>query len=97
ICTSPLVEIGLKGPPVGAPGLRSHMSIVDGPPPIHSMMAALCRFFRLSELAAMALVNEIAGSANADAPAMCCRKCRRLMPAGRDARLMVFSERPGSK
>ena len=41
ICTSPLVLIGLNGPPVDAPGLRSQMSIVDGPPLIHSRIADL--------------------------------------------------------
>src|SRR5262249_23757820 len=35
-----LVSIGLKSPriPSGASGLRSHMSIVDGPPPSQTMM-----------------------------------------------------------
>ncbi len=44
------------------------MSIVAGPPLIHNMMADLWRFFRSAELAARALVNEIAGSAKAEAP-----------------------------
>ena len=33
------------------------MSIVAGPPPIHSMIAALCFFFRSVELAAKASVT----------------------------------------
>ena len=36
ICPSPLVRIGLNGPPVAVPGFKSHRSIVDGPPPIQS-------------------------------------------------------------
>ena len=35
------MEIGWNGPPVGAPGFRSQMSIVAGPPPIHSKIADL--------------------------------------------------------
>jgi len=44
ICRSPAVSIGLNSPPVGAPGLRSQMSIVGGPPPIHIRMQAFCFF-----------------------------------------------------
>ena len=77
-----MVEIGLKGPPVGAPGLRSQMSIVAGPPPIHKHDGRLVLLLQSVELAARALVNEMAGKARAEAPARCCMKCRRVMPAG---------------
>ena len=79
---SAVVAIGLNSPPVGAPGLRSQMSIVAGPPPIHSMMADLCRFFMSVALASSVLVNDMAGTARADAPAKCVMKCRRVIPAG---------------
>src|SRR5436190_19038231 len=82
IWTSPLVEIGLKGPPVAAPGLRSQRSMVEGPPPIQSMMALL-RF----ALSVLALVRKVLPKASAGiaielAPTMCETKCRRDIPAG---------------
>src|ERR1051325_3107637 len=82
ICMSPLVLIGLNWPPVEVPGLRSQMSIVEGPPLIHSMMAALCRFFRSAALARRVLVRDMAGAARAAGPAMWLMKWRRLMPVG---------------
>src|SRR5687767_505148 len=94
ICTpEALVEIGLKGPPVFAPGLRSQMSIVLGPPLIHSMMAALCRFFRSEALAAMALVKLMAGLAKALAAARCLTKWRRVIPEGTADKFMGDSGR----
>src|SRR3954449_11367975 len=36
-----LVAISLKLPPLAWPGLRSHRSMVDGPPDIHSRMHCL--------------------------------------------------------
>jgi hypothetical protein len=71
---SALVEIGLKGPPVAAPGLRSQISMVLGPPPIHRRMAALCRFRRSEALASNVLVNAVAGAAKAAAPAKWLKK-----------------------
>src|SRR5688572_22751577 len=83
ICTPlALVLMGLNGPPVLAPGLRSQMSMVLGPPPIHSRMAALCRLRRSSLLAARALVKLMAGPAMAPAAARWPMKCRRDMPNG---------------
>ncbi len=82
ICALPLVLIGVNWPPVGAPGFRSQMSIVLGPPPIHSMMQALCFFFISAAFACSVLVKPMAGRAIAEAPARCCMKCRRLMPEG---------------
>ena len=78
---SALVEIGLKGPPVAAPGLRSQMSMVLGPPPIQRRMADLCRFFRSAALARIELVKAVAGAARAAAPATWLMKCRRLIPS----------------
>ena len=63
VTPSALVEMGLNGPPVGAPGLRSQMSMLLGPPPIQSMIAALCRFLRSVALAIRVLVNAAAGAA----------------------------------
>ena len=69
VTPSALVEMGLNGPPVGAPGLRSQMSMLLGPPPIQSMIAALCRFFMSVALARIELVNAVAGDTSAAAPA----------------------------
>src|SRR5690606_13473169 len=81
-CALPVVLIGRNGPPVGAPGFKSHRSIVDGPPPIHSRIADL-RFWRSwSALAAIACPNENADDAIAAEPARCMLKCRRVIPAG---------------
>ena len=41
ICMSPVVAMGLKLPPVGVPGFMSQISIVLGPPPMYSKIAAL--------------------------------------------------------
>ena len=57
ISTSRVVEIGLKGPPVAAPGFRSQISIVDGPPPIQSRMADLPFFFSCCSLALSVVVK----------------------------------------
>ena len=82
ICPSPDVEIGRKGPPVGAPGFKSQMSIVAGPPPIHSNIADF-RFFRISSApAAMAPPIVIDAAIAAPLPAMCAAKCRRVIPVG---------------
>src|SRR5690606_11658777 len=82
ICALPVVLIGRKGPPVGAPGFKSHRSIVAGPPPIHSRIADL-RFCRsCSALAAIAWPNVNADDAIAADPAKCLWKCRRVIPAG---------------
>src|SRR5262245_43179042 len=83
ICTPvALVLTGLNSPPVGAPGLRSQMSMVLGPPPIHIRMAPLPLFFSSAALAHMVSVNDRAAPAMALAPARCCIKCRRDMPWG---------------
>ena len=47
IWKSPVVEIGLNSPAVGAPGFMSHISIDGGPPPSHNMIADL--WFLLSD------------------------------------------------
>ena len=80
---SALVEICLNCPPVGAPGFKSQRSIVLGPPPIQSKIAALCRFFRSVALASRELVNAVAGAAIAADPARWLMKWRRFMPDGR--------------
>src|SRR4051812_21332224 len=82
ICTSPAVEMGRNGPPVLAPGLRSQMSIVEGPPLIHSRMADFLFRFSVSALAIRLLPSVRAGIVRAEAPAMCDMKWRRLMPEG---------------
>ena len=75
ICTSPLVLIGLNGPPVAAPGFRSHRSIVDGPPPIQSMMADLPRCLQGLGIGAQGAGRTCsAGAASAEAPARWDRK-----------------------
>src|SRR5690348_15622310 len=82
ICTSPAVLIGLNCPPVGAPGLRSQMSIVEGPPLIHSRMADL-RFFLISAACVRSVwPSENAEAAIAEEPARWLRKWRRDMPEG---------------
>src|SRR5678816_1929080 len=91
ICMSPLVLIGLNWPPVEAPGLRSQMSIVEGPPLIHRRMAALCRFLRSAALARSVFVRDKAGTVRAAAPAMWLMKWRRLMPVG-VVNMVFFSE-----
>ena len=60
----------------------SHMSIVGGPPPIHSRMHAL--WFRLSAaaFARSECPSASATPASAEAPATCSIKCRRVMPRG---------------
>src|SRR5690606_32439453 len=77
-----LVWICLKGPPVGAPGFKSQISIVDGPPPIQSMIALLP--LRLSSWvwAWIDWANARAGPAMAAPAAMCFMKCRRDIPRG---------------
>ncbi len=89
---SRLVAIGLNCPPVGAPGFMSNKSIVAGPPLIHSMMQALFCFLSRRALANRLLVNAIAGTAIAEAPARCDRKWRRVMPRGTSKRDMGCSE-----
>jgi hypothetical protein len=82
ICTSPLVGIGLKGPPVEAPGLRSQMSIVEGPPLIHSRIADLWFFLSSAACVRRLWPSVRAGMVRADAPARWLRKWRRDMPVG---------------
>src|SRR5438876_11908639 len=83
ICTpEALVAICLNWPPVGAPGFKSQISIVLGPPPIHIMMAPLPDFFSSAALAHMVSANDSAVPAMALAPAKCFIKCRRDMPEG---------------
>src|SRR5262245_61174351 len=82
ICTSPAVLICLKGPPVGAPGLRSQMSIVEGPPLIHSKIADLWFFFSSAACVRRLCPRVKAGIVRADAPARWLRKWRRVMPEG---------------
>src|SRR3954452_6243011 len=74
ICMSPAVLIGLNWPPVGAPGFRSQMSIVEGPPLIQSMMAALWFFLISAACAFRLLTSEMAGTLIAEAPAKWLRK-----------------------
>src|SRR3954453_9767791 len=82
ICMSPAVLIGLNWPPVGAPGLRSQISIVEGPPLIHSRMAAF-RFFLISAACVRSVwPSESADVAIAAEPARWLRKWRRDMPEG---------------
>ena len=50
------------------------MSIVAGPPLIHSMMQALFCFFSAVALAIRLFVKAIAGTAIAEAPARCDKK-----------------------
>src|SRR5688500_10171273 len=89
ICMSPAVEIGRNGPPVGAPGLRSQMSMVDGPPLIHSKIAALRFRFRSAAWVRKLLVSERTGIVMAEAPARCDRKCRRDIPDGIETFMVV--------
>src|SRR5262245_39300811 len=90
ICTpEALVAIGLNGPPVGAPGFKSQISIVLGPPPIHIRIAPLPDFFSSAAWAHIVSENDSAVPAIALAPARCCMKCRRVMPEG-VAKLMVL-------
>ena len=79
---SPVVEIGLNGPPLLVPGFRSHKSIVGGPPPIHSKIADLRFFFIVSAFATIALPINVDAPTTADEPAKWFMKCRRVMPAG---------------
>ena len=73
ICTPGAeVSIGLKGPPVGAPGLRSQMSIVGGPAFMNNMMQAFFRFCISLALARKALVNDAATGAVSAAEAAKC-------------------------
>src|SRR5262249_37094045 len=85
------VAIGEKSPPVGAPFLRSHMSIVAGPPPIHSMMHDLWRRRMSVALASTELVNDMAGTTMAEAPATCVMKWRRVIPSGTRRKLISLS------
>src|SRR4051812_47282017 len=82
ICMSPAVLIGLNWPPVGAPGLRSQMSIVEGPPSIQSMMADFLFFLISAACVRMLWTSDIAGRAATEAPARWLRKWRRDMPGG---------------
>src|SRR5437879_5766780 len=92
ICTpEALVLMGLNWPPVGAPGFKSQISIVLGPPPIHIRMAPLPFFFNSAALAHIVSANDNAVPAIALAPAKCFIKCRRDMPEG-VAKLMVCSK-----
>ena len=60
--------------PVGAPGLRSHRSMVDGPPLIHRTMRLLPFFLSCWASLATARMKVMPGSAMADMPATCFRK-----------------------
>src|SRR5205823_1618729 len=82
ICTSPDVLIGLNWPPVGAPGLRSQMSIVEGPPLIHRRIADLRFFFISAARVRSVWPSERADPAIAEAPARWLKKWRRVMPDG---------------
>ena len=57
ICISPVVDICLNGPPVGASGFKSQRSIVEGPPPIHNNIADLFFFLSSSALALNKFTN----------------------------------------
>ena len=80
ICTSPVVEIGCEGPPVGVPGLRSQMSIVGGPPFIQRRMTDLWSDAADDSAAASTDRPSIHAEApNAAAPLRWSRKCRRFI------------------
>ena len=77
---SALVLIGLNSPPFWLPGLRSHRSMWLGPPPIQRMMRLLFSFLSIGSAARRPLRNCMPGTARAEAPATCVRKCRRVIP-----------------
>src|SRR5690606_17572946 len=84
----PVVEIGLNSPPLGLPGFRSQISIVEGPPLIHSRI--MLRDLSTPPLARAAWSEFIQLSIGKVmlAAVICLTKCRRLMPS--DIRLMLI-------
>src|SRR5438128_992364 len=92
ICMLPEVLMGLNWPPVGAPGLRSQMSIVEGPPSIQSMMADFLFFLISAACVRMLWTSDRAGSAATDAPVKWLMKWRRDMPWGM-VRFMACEQR----
>ena len=58
----------------GAPGLRSQMSIVEGPAAHPQQDRRAMVFLELGRVVRSAAANDMAGQANAEPPARCLRK-----------------------
>src|SRR5207249_10669419 len=71
-----LVAISLNGPPLAWPGLRSHRSMVDGPPFIHRRMHDRFRAGSLAAAVARGAIHPETEAAALAAPSR--RKPRRL-------------------
>ena len=95
ICRSPAVLMGRNSPPVLAPGLRSHMSMVGAPPPSQTRITALPLRRTSAAFASTCRRNCRAGTVAAPA-AMCRMKCRREVWSVANMVLVCQGERGAS-